>query len=59
MSFISLATKRRTIYHLGNQLTQSKEEINTMIKNAMDCFMALRRLLDKNYINRAILFSTR
>ncbi len=34
MSFISLATKRRTIYHLGNQLTQSKEEINTIILEA-------------------------
>ncbi len=30
-SFTSLATKRRTIYHLGNNVTQSKEAITTLI----------------------------
>ena len=30
-SFTSLATKRRTIYHLGNNATQSKEAITTLI----------------------------
>ena len=33
-SFISLATKRRTIYHLGNNLPQTKEEINSIILEA-------------------------
>lgn len=33
-SFISLATKRRTIYHLGNNLPQSKEAINDIILEA-------------------------
>ena len=30
-SFISLAEKRRSIYHLGNKITQSKEEINDIV----------------------------
>lgn len=30
-SFISLATKRRTIYHLGANLPQSQDEINNII----------------------------
>ena len=33
-SFISLATTRRTIYHLGNNLPQSKEAINDIIIEA-------------------------
>lgn len=33
-SFISLATKRRTIYHLGDNLPQSKEEINNIVLEA-------------------------
>ena len=31
--FISLAEKRRTIYHLGNKVTQSKDEITKIIHN--------------------------